>query len=254
MNGLVNFPSLSAAILSRSVFVLGSGMVHGAVFASLGSGAWMNHAAPSSTERLVPIDVEEAPEIRAAKEEVPPVAPAAPVSGGAAPASHRHLYPVPASHEAVPHGPALDDHGTERAHALAEAPAVVASSSAPALPRFTGSVLARGSGSGPRPIGLPAGAELVDEAAVSVAARLTASAPASYPSEARDAEIEATVPLEIVVDTNGRVIEARALARHSFGLEEAALAAVLQYRFSPAQKSGQLVRVRMRWSVEFRLR
>jgi protein TonB len=89
---------------------------------------------------------------------------------------------------------------------------------------------------------------------VSVPARLIASAAVVYPPAARAAELEASVAVEIVVDTQGRVVDARALASPGYGLEQAALRAVRAYRFSPAERLGRLVRVRMRWDVLFRLR
>jgi protein TonB len=89
---------------------------------------------------------------------------------------------------------------------------------------------------------------------VAVPARLMASAALVYPAPARAAEVEADVGVEIVVDARGRVIEARALTTSGFGFDQAALHAVRAYRFSPAQRSGRAVRVRMRWNVQFRLR
>jgi len=71
--------------------------------------------------------------------------------------------------------------------------------------------------------------------------------------EARSNEAEADVSLEIVVDTTGAVREARPLSRAGLGFEESALAAIRGYRFSPALKDGHAVRVRMRWTVQFRL-
>jgi protein TonB len=93
-----------------------------------------------------------------------------------------------------------------------------------------------------------------EEAGVNVPARVLASVPPSYPEAARAAEIEADVPLEIVVDALGEVIESRTLAHVGYGLDESAARAVRSYRFSPAIRNGRAVRVRMRWSVLFRLR
>jgi TonB family protein len=89
---------------------------------------------------------------------------------------------------------------------------------------------------------------------VSVPARLLISVPVAYPPEARAADVEANVAVEIVVDARGRVVEARALAASGYGLDAAALRAVRAYRFSPAQRAGHAVRVRMRWTVLFCLR
>jgi protein TonB len=97
------------------------------------------------------------------------------------------------------------------------------------------------------------GGDPVDERQVDVGARILSRAPIPYPPSARQAEIEADVPLELVVGSDGRVVEARVLVRRGYGLDEAALDAVQRYRFSPAVRAGRPVRVRMRWTIQFRL-
>jgi TonB family protein len=97
-------------------------------------------------------------------------------------------------------------------------------------------------------------AEAIGERDVNVPARLLSSSPLVYPPLARQAEIELDFPVEIVVDANGRVAAARAVSRVGYGLDEAALRAIREYRFSPALRAGRPVRVRMRWTVQFRLR
>jgi protein TonB len=89
---------------------------------------------------------------------------------------------------------------------------------------------------------------------VSVGARLLYGPPPGYPATARAAEIEADVPLEIVVDARGAVVDARGRAHAGYGLDEAAARAVRAYRFAPAQRGGVPVAVRMRWTMQFRLR
>ena len=102
----------------------------------------------------------------------------------------------------------------------------------------------------------PAGSrrDIAGEGEVGVPARLLSTPPLVYPPAARRAEIEIDVPIEIVVDTDGRVSSARALSRAGYGLDEAALRAIRAYRFSPALRAGRPSRVRMRWTVQFRLR
>ena len=95
--------------------------------------------------------------------------------------------------------------------------------------------------------------ETLGESLVSTRAQLLVGGSPSYPAEARRAEVEARVPLEIVVDTAGRVVEARVLKAAGYGFDEAATTAVKGYRFSPALREGKPVRVRMRWSVQFQL-
>ena len=108
--------------------------------------------------------------------------------------------------------------------------------------------------SGPPSDGADDDADALSEHDVNVAARLLSSSPLVYPAAARQAEIEIDLPVEIVVAADGRVAAARALTRAGYGLDEAALRAIRQYRFSPALRDGRPVRVRMRWTVQFRLR
>ena len=98
-----------------------------------------------------------------------------------------------------------------------------------------------------------ASGDALNEGEVSVPARLISSGTLVYPPAARQAEVEIDLPLEIVVDTDGRVASARALRRAGYGLDEAALRAIRAYRFSPALRAGLPVRVRMRWTIQFRL-
>jgi protein TonB len=96
--------------------------------------------------------------------------------------------------------------------------------------------------------------DVLDEKKVSVPARLISSNPVAYPPEARRTEIETDVQVQILVDNEGRVVEAHNLSRDGYGLDEAAVQAIRTYRFSPALRDGRPVRVRMRWTVQFRLR
>lgn len=96
--------------------------------------------------------------------------------------------------------------------------------------------------------------DVVGEDRVSVPARLLGSANVPYPASAREAEIEADVQVELVVGLDGRVSRARVVSRCGYGLDEAALQGVRNFRFSPALRDGRPVRVRMRWPVQFRLR
>ncbi|MEO8878606.1 MAG: energy transducer TonB, partial [Polyangiaceae bacterium] len=75
-----------------------------------------------------------------------------------------------------------------------------------------------------------------------------------YPTDARSEEVEADVPLEIVVDKSGAVISARGLSHVGYGFDESALAAIRQYKFSPAGRGGHAVAVRMPWTMQFRLK
>ena len=94
----------------------------------------------------------------------------------------------------------------------------------------------------------------LSEGEASVPARVLASSPLVYPAAARKAELELDLPLEIVVDASGRVRSARGITHAGYGLDEAALEAIRRYRFSPALRDGRPVPVRMRWTMQFRLR
>jgi protein TonB len=74
-----------------------------------------------------------------------------------------------------------------------------------------------------------------------------------YPDLARQAELEGTVGLMIVVDERGNVESAKVVSSVP-GLDEAAIAAVLQWRFDPARQRDVPVRVRVFQAVRFQLR
>ncbi len=85
-------------------------------------------------------------------------------------------------------------------------------------------------------------------------ARLLRGAAPTYPAQARADGVEGTVGLELVVDASGSLESARVVRGAGHGLDEAALAAAKQFRFTPATKDGRAVRVRMGWSIDFRFR
>jgi len=183
---------------------------------------------------------------------------------------HAHPYPVP-NHDARPHAPSLRH--SEAAIATAQppsaapatadvAPSPALASAEPALPRFTMSLGGRAAtvaggagaltGMGAAPADASSAPVLASEA--SVQARLVASVPSFYPPAARSDEIEGDVSLEIVLDTDGSVTDARVLRAAGHGFDESALTAVRRYRFTSAQRHGHPVRVRMPWTVQFRIR
>jgi protein TonB len=85
-------------------------------------------------------------------------------------------------------------------------------------------------------------------------AKLQSGSSPAYTAAAEAAGVEAELPLEVIVDRAGGVQSARGLQRAGYGLDEAALAAVRGYRFSPARRGGKPVAVRMRWVLRFQLR
>lgn len=264
--------------------VVASFAVHAGLAVGIAAGAGGHAPAASAVAAVAPI---EAIEIDSAAETVEVPAPIVPVDQPQAkesaapvhPSDHTHPYPVPADHDARPHDPSQPhdrggehdrDHDHDHDHA-ASAPAraaqaaPVVASDAPRLPVFTmssgngtmaaGSTRvaadARGNGAG---AGGAAATATYAANAVSAPAKLVAGATAAYPPDARADDVEGDVDLEIVVDAEGRVVDARVVKRAGHGFDEAALAAIRAYRFSPAQRDGQRVRVRMPWTVQFRLR
>jgi protein TonB len=75
-----------------------------------------------------------------------------------------------------------------------------------------------------------------------------------YPDLARKAEIEGTVTIEIVVSETGEVLDAWVARSVTPLLDQAALAAIRQWRFTPGKNNGIAVRCQVAVPVRFRLR
>jgi TonB family protein len=75
-----------------------------------------------------------------------------------------------------------------------------------------------------------------------------------YTDEARKRSLEGDVVLEIVVRRDGSVSDLRVVRPLGAGLDERALEAVRQWRFSPAKRRGAALDVVVEVSVEFKLR
>ena len=75
-----------------------------------------------------------------------------------------------------------------------------------------------------------------------------------YTEEARRAGIEGDVLLEVVVRADGSVGQVTILQRLGAGLDQRAIDAVRQWRFSPARRYGTPVDVLVEIAVEFKLR
>lgn len=84
--------------------------------------------------------------------------------------------------------------------------------------------------------------------------RLLREVKADYADDARRANIEGEVLLEIVVRRDGTVGDVKVLRGLGGGLNERAVDAVRQWRFSPARLKGTPVDVVVEVGVEFRLR
>jgi periplasmic protein TonB len=75
-----------------------------------------------------------------------------------------------------------------------------------------------------------------------------------YTEEAKRAAIEGTVILDLIVSETGRVRDVRVVSALQHGLTEAAIAAVKECRFSPGEKDGTPVPVRVRgFKIRFML-
>ncbi len=75
-----------------------------------------------------------------------------------------------------------------------------------------------------------------------------------YTDEARRRSLTGDVVLEIVVKSDGRVGAVRIVQGLGAGLDQRAVEAVRQWRFSPARRFGTPVDVLVEVAVEFRLR
>ena len=73
-----------------------------------------------------------------------------------------------------------------------------------------------------------------------------------YPQMARDSRIQGIVIIQATIGMDGRVINAEVLRPQPF-LDQAALDAVRQWRYTPTQLNGEPVAVIMTVTVNFRL-
>ena len=256
----------------RAVPIAASVVVHASVAAALVAGSGGHAKAGTGAAEAFEVDLvtTPAPDAPPIPEETPP--PETKTSLPSAPfPTHTHPYPVPADHDARPHDPSIvhhhDDDHDHPASAPAQAAAAMTSDAPSALPRFGlvvggnamstgGHVATNGEGTGGDAAheAAPAPEITYTPSSVSAAAQIAYRAAPAYPSAARSDEVEGKVGLEIVVDVAGRVTEARVLQRAGHGFDQAALDAVRRWRFTPAQKDGRAVRVRMPVTVEFQLR
>lgn len=84
------------------------------------------------------------------------------------------------------------------------------------------------------------------------APRQTYSVNPVYPPLAQEAHIWGTVVVEAVIDEHGNVVQARAVSGHPL-LIDAALKAVLQWKYEPTSLNGQPVSVELQVQVHFKL-
>ena len=99
----------------------------------------------------------------------------------------------------------------------------------------------------PTPPPLTRGALVALDETVTPPRRLSGE-PARYPDEARKLKLKGSVLVELTVSEDGEPQDVRVLESAGTILDRAVLAAVERWRFSPALKEGQQVRVR--WKVK----
>lgn len=75
----------------------------------------------------------------------------------------------------------------------------------------------------------------------------------AYPVALRQAGVEGSATVEFEVDASGVVVSARARQSTAREFEEAAVRAVLRWRFEPGRKDGRVVPFRMVVPIGFRL-
>ena len=90
-----------------------------------------------------------------------------------------------------------------------------------------------------------------DEIMVSRMPRLRNEVRVPYPPEAKKAGVQGAVIMDLLIDDQGRVREAKLLEGPGYGLNEAALAAVQQFTFEAAEMQGRKVAVRIRYAYRF---
>jgi TonB family protein len=93
----------------------------------------------------------------------------------------------------------------------------------------------------------------VEEYLISSPPQLLESFKPQYPREARDRNIEGAVRVEILIDRQGAVRDAKVIQGLGYGTEEAALEAARRLRFKPAEASGQAVAVKIQFVINFEL-
>jgi TonB family protein len=82
---------------------------------------------------------------------------------------------------------------------------------------------------------------------------LKTRADAVYPPAALAGRQEGTVGLELHLDDEGHVLDAKVASPAGQGFDEAALAAARQFQFEPARRNGMPIPARVDFSYEFRL-
>lgn len=72
-----------------------------------------------------------------------------------------------------------------------------------------------------------------------------------YPEEAKKAGIEGPVVMDLLIDDQGNVRQVTLIKGPGFGLNEAALAAIKNFKFRPARMQDQAVAVKIKYTYRF---
>lgn len=72
-----------------------------------------------------------------------------------------------------------------------------------------------------------------------------------YPDNARKAEIEGVVQLEVLIDARGRVRKVKVIKTPGYGLEKAAISALSRSKFNPGKVNGKPVPVKIKIPYRF---
>lgn len=137
---------------------------------------------------------------------------------------------------------------------MAPAPAAAAASVPAAVPAVPPAAVPSAAPEGASPPPTIAGVKPVAEPYGETRdARLIFGPGPAYPPLARQARVSGAVSVELLVDEEGRVIEAEADRRANPILAAAAVAAVREWRYTPALNRGQPVRARITATISFKL-
>lgn len=90
-----------------------------------------------------------------------------------------------------------------------------------------------------------------DEFLVTAMPELQSEVRIPYPPEAREKRIQGAVIMDLLIDAQGVVREAKLINGPGAGLNEAALTAVRSFKFKPARIQEQTVAVRIRYAYRF---
>jgi protein TonB len=90
-----------------------------------------------------------------------------------------------------------------------------------------------------------------DEFLVTDMPRLKSEVRIPYPPQAKAANIQGPVVMTLLIDASGQVREAKVVQGPGYGLDEAAVEAIKQFRFEPAKVQSNPVAVRIRYTYRF---